>query len=390
MDNSTTKPEEEREEQKPEEQKKKSGLSTNLINRANSFQRNARSAKGKIDAFRGAKDAKKMLDMATDPQSALTSKIPGLGGKNGPLGKMPKELKNVRRIAQIASKIPPPVWIGIGIALAVVLLFFFIVTLIATISGGGGGSASLEGPSTLPPGSDGFSRVSGFQLFLNCSDEVLAPDGIAQCTISYTYDSTISTVPLENIVIHFELPQNTVFSSAVPTATTKDDITYSWPLSIPSNQTSLQIFFSNSQPDRFVDASAYITIVDGFTDTGLPTLDTCGGKYTLNNPVGNFGDPTCTYSNDQLYTLLQSQDPANAYDWYYKIAPCESSYIPVAYNPLAVDSAGAWGLFQMGRGLNGPYDHGDVPWQQQITNAIEYNKLITSSGIGPYWACAFE
>lgn len=106
--------------------------------------------------------------------------------------------------------------------------------------------------------------------------------------------------------------------------------------------------------------------------------------------LGKFGDPTCTFTKDQLYSLLRSLDPSNANTWYYKVVPCESSYDSTEHNPQAVDPAGAWGLFQMGRGLNGQYDHGDVlPWQDQITNATAYNRLIGSPGVsGAYWWCA--
>jgi len=132
-----------------------------------------------------------------------------------------------------------------------------------------------------------------------------------------------------------------------------------------------------------------------------PNQDNCGGKYELKNPLGNFGDPNCDFSKNGLYGLLKNLDPANADYWFNTIVPCESGYNPNAWltgDPNAAvhspDPAGAWGLFQMGRGKNGQYDHGDVIWQEPIPsllgqafNALEYNKLI--SGSFAYWACSY-
>ncbi|MCR4324716.1 MAG: hypothetical protein NUV69_03435 [Candidatus Curtissbacteria bacterium] len=113
------------------------------------------------------------------------------------------------------------------------------------------------------------------------------------------------------------------------------------------------------------------------------TADNCGGKYALNNPLGNFGDPACDFSFELMSQMVQAEDPANFSTWLTIIAG-ESSYGPNAYRPHqqagaddTPDTAGAWGLFQMGRGKNGTFDHGDVPWRVQITNAINYNKSIT-------------
>jgi hypothetical protein len=125
--------------------------------------------------------------------------------------------------------------------------------------------------------------------------------------------------------------------------------------------------------------------------------NTCNGKYNFSNPMGkNFGDPNCNFNKDKLITLLRQYDPQNADFWFNVVIPCESP----GYNPnlyyrcggagCTPDPAGAWGLFQMGRGLNGQYDHGDVNWPQQVVNATTYGKRIVSMGytLGDYWFCA--
>ncbi len=107
------------------------------------------------------------------------------------------------------------------------------------------------------------------------------------------------------------------------------------------------------------------------------------------NPLKkNFGDPKCDFTKDGLYKLLKEADPATADKWFNTIAPCESGYNPNAYAPFShsPDPAGTWGLFQMGRGLNGPLDHGDVEWKSQAKNAVGYNKKI--GGSFRYWGCA--
>lgn len=125
-----------------------------------------------------------------------------------------------------------------------------------------------------------------------------------------------------------------------------------------------------------------------------PSQSTCGGKYSFDNPLGaNFGDPACTFTKDKLYNTLMQNDPDNADYWYYTVIPCEAP----GYNPneyyrcggagCTPDPNGAWGLFQMGRGLNGQYDHGDVNWPKQVSNATTYRRNIGWGG-WRYWACA--
>ena len=114
----------------------------------------------------------------------------------------------------------------------------------------------------------------------------------------------------------------------------------------------------------------------------------CDKKYTLNNPMKkNFGDPNCDFTKDGLSKLLKELDPKNADKWFNKIVPCESKYNPNAYAPFShsPDPAGTWGLYQMGRGLNGKNDHGDVEWKLQTSNAVNYNKGI--GGTFSYWGC---
>lgn len=129
-----------------------------------------------------------------------------------------------------------------------------------------------------------------------------------------------------------------------------------------------------------------------------PSANTCGGKYNLNYPKvpasytlahQNFGDPTCNYTQNGVYSELKQIDPTNASFWYLTVIPCESGYNPNAVQyPDPFDPSLAWGLFQMGRGKNGTLDHGDVYWQTQAQNAVSYNQNLKGSRHWTYWACA--
>ncbi len=132
-----------------------------------------------------------------------------------------------------------------------------------------------------------------------------------------------------------------------------------------------------------------------------PSSNNCG-HYNLSKTGGkNIGDPGCTFKKDALFSLLQQQDPKNASLWFITIVPKESGYDPtiVGFPPgqSGIDAGGAWGLYQMGSsspagqpppapGKNGEIDRGDVNWEMQTANAINYNKKIGCSF--KYWASA--
>ncbi|MBP9719577.1 MAG: hypothetical protein KBD46_03830, partial [Candidatus Levybacteria bacterium] len=210
-----------------------------------------------------------------------------------------------------------------------------------------------------------------------------------QYTINASYTGTAE------ITLTDTFPPNTQLVNATGIHT-KTDTTAVWKLSeneATGTAPKVYIFTFILGPNKedMLVKNKIVANATGGTGSGIPpTADNCGGLYTLANPLGNFGDPTCDFKKDDLYTLLKQQDPANADKWFFKIVPCESSYNPNTWRdpnilPQTPDPAGAWGLFQMGRGRNGQYDHGDVYWKDQATSAVEWNKLI--GGSFGYWAC---
>lgn len=123
-----------------------------------------------------------------------------------------------------------------------------------------------------------------------------------------------------------------------------------------------------------------------------PTQDNCNGKYKLDNPIGNFGDPKCDFDQDKLYAMLQQLDPAEAAYWFTVLIPKETlpPYNPNSYNPGSTSGRGAYGLFQMNPdNEKSQYDIGNVDWQRQVSNAINYNNYLATLGrTWCYWEAA--
>lgn len=112
----------------------------------------------------------------------------------------------------------------------------------------------------------------------------------------------------------------------------------------------------------------------------------------------NFGDPQCELTTsgpeaqDNIFSYLKQIDPQNATTWWTMVA-CESSYDPLSYNPNSHSSLGAYGLLQMNPSTNpfsgdsrtGTSDIGDVPWEQQLQNAVNIGK--GEKYFSDYWGC---
>lgn len=182
---------------------------------------------------------------------------------------------------------------------------------------------------------------------------------------------------------------------------------YTGDVSRTFNNQILTLTLRPTNPDVYIVNKASAKVIGGNpinnpSEPSEPSDDNCSGYYDLTkNPLNqNFGDPKCTMlanknpeDKEKLFALLQEKDPDNASYWFRTVIPCESGYYPNSYagheEVGTPDTAGAWGLFQMGRGKNGQYDHGDVIWETQTTNAVEYNNNLAKIGLEwKYWACA--
>ncbi len=243
------------------------------------------------------------------------------------------------------------------------------------------------------------------------------PANIPDIDTDLVYTATVNYAAPGSVTLNLSnpLPPNTkvISSSTTPSDNPVCDRTYdesesqttpTWSdLTLESGQAkkvciTLRATADNNRIDNVVKANITNQTSGNTTsnnDNLIANENNCNGKYraTINkNPLRkNFGDPECNINKDDLYNLLKIQDPDRADFWFHKVIPCESSYNPNEYNGQAVDEAGAWGLYQMGRGKNGEYDHGDVFWRTQTTNAVNYFRTVLNPkgiSLGGYWACA--
>ncbi len=210
-------------------------------------------------------------------------------------------------------------------------------------------------------------------------------------TIEVNYSGT--NPPLSDIVVYAVIPSVAEFVEASG-AFEYSSGEISWPMS--QNGRTFTFTLHPTVTDAEIQYRVYARTLTGTKVGAVPTANSCGGRYNLASvPIGlNFGDPTCIFTKDDLYSLFKQLDPTNADYWYFKIVPCESGYSPLAYNQVST-SGTAWGLFQMGheeypafgipKQMNNQYDRGDVDWSIQTSNAINYNKQRGNDFA--YWAC---
>jgi uncharacterized repeat protein (TIGR01451 family) len=224
--------------------------------------------------------------------------------------------------------------------------------------------------------------------------------------IEYKIEVTNKGSQNATVTVIDNLPDNTVYQTGNNDPATDQNLTkrIQWTINDlgPGQKKDLTFTVVSQVSDTWVvnQISANVKLLGGSNSGNVtipgnipPTADNCNGTYPLKNPLGNFGDPKCDFNKDMLYKMLKQLDPTHAEYWFTKVARCESNYSPNAYaDPIAVgtpDPIGAWGLFQMGRGKNGEFDHGDVIWQLQTSNAVNYNNNITKLGLAwRYWQCA--
>lgn len=318
-----------------------------------------------------------------------------------------KIIKRVKKIGELGEKIGelaegaavllnPYVLAGIGIALLIIILILIVVGIVQQSQN------NANQNQTDPP-------IAGLTITLKAITTTVTngDNQIARYEADVTCDTTCQQQEPLNIYID-TLPQGT--TPVNPTTDTgKNDTQYTttpypmtWNMLVKTPKAT--IIFALNTAAKIDNTKIALTVkgavagggvtAGGAKSTVPPSQNTCGTKYIndiqKNTLKANYGDPTCDFTEPKLADTITQLDAANKYKWYNVIAWCESHYNPNAFAPpvgiqATLDASGAWGLFQMGTGKNGDYDHGDVYWKDQTTNAITYNKLVIGGNFA-YWA----
>lgn len=300
--------------------------------------------------------------------------------------------KTVLNVVRAATTTGPVGWIVGAIVLILIFVIFFTDT--GSIGGLGGGGGGEEDSSTTTPGGPSVPAIPGFNITLTGPSPSEQPNGVdLTYTVTISHDPSVAP-PIETIELYDSLPAGATFLETSGSARAEGN-THFWPLSETINQSPFTIKIRPNVTDAYFDYTVSARLIAGSGGTNTPpTTDNCNGKWDFTkwpdkNPLNaNYGDPVCDFTQDDLYTLIQQTDPPNAEFW-YMCAGMESTYHPNAYagpDTGTPDAGGAWGLFQMGRGKNGPTDHGDVEWRLQLRNAVAHSKKTTS--FKDYWQCA--
>lgn len=246
--------------------------------------------------------------------------------------------------------------------------------------------------------------------------------------IEVTYTWLCNTKTLDTVTVTDKIPEGTIYDKDNPTAQsatsdgkdgplgvydeTTDTIT--WTVNNVHANDPVGFYFSVKPKDETKDVwiTNQATVTYNIEDLNLPSPSITGGdippggdeapnqndcsgayKGLLNSPLGNFGDPSCNFKKNDLAALVKQLDPVDADYWFLTVIRKESSYNPNAYNGGSTSGAGAYGLFQMnptGRG-NNEFDRGDVPWQKQTSNAINYKNGLSQRGkTWCYWEAASD
>ena len=276
-------------------------------------------------------------------------------------------------------------YIGIGLLLLIVLI---------ADDAQSTGSALKAVQQQQQQGQQG-QTTNPLQVTINCTPADIPVGKTSVCTINVTYPGSASDINVvATIYPKAEYVTGSANNKGVYDATNQ---TVSWDakqeklsLATPINLT-FKLTVKKTIDTQGVPITASASVSGGTIGGGnvAANKNNCGGNYTLNNPIGNFGDPQCNFTKQAFGAELNQLDPSHKYTWDC-IARYESTggtgYDPNAYNGNSTSGFGAYGLFQMnppGKG-NGQYDNGAVNWTVQISNAINYNKTVLGGNFS-YW-----
>lgn len=275
-----------------------------------------------------------------------------------------------------------------AIGLMVIIAFFFRGGGLPSLdTGGEGGSAVGPVGTGAPPI---FPPIPGLTLTLT-GPEFINNGELVSYSVTVLYDSSIATVPLDQITVFDDIPQFTDLDSATGNFNYNIETgTVSWSLSLDENKAGFSIILKPTKGDFFLENFVYAR-----TDVAPPAAGTSGNACTA--PYEGTG--YCSVANLKKYfsdgtkALIASL-----------ICESESGSDPFNLNNNCATNDYSIGLFQInavahcpgayGAGKFGPQSCDNL-LSQSTRNVCEiswYNPeeniaraLKTSSG-GKYWA----
>lgn len=357
---------------------------------------------------KGGKEADKREDEGKKPQTSRTKLLAKEGAKEAAKYFIDKKAREVAfEAAGETFGLSVVAYYGIKhwkVTLSILACLFLLLFMLFD-------NSSFDPPQ--PPSDQGDATPTTSD---NCVPMKVNNGATSLCTIRVQYDGSAQDITITDTIL-----PGTVFVSAGENGTwhqasntvTWDAATLHLALS-PVNITVTVLVRVESAKDNVTVYNAYTINPVGLSGGGgaalpgnlPPNSNTCSGVYAsyMSATPGhqNYGDPQCQLvkkdpngnaiiNKDEILSELQSLKPTEAMAWFVCVVPNESGYNANAYLGASTSGNGAYGLVQMnptGKG-NGKYDDGEVVWQLQLSNGINYNDDVISHTFS-YWPTSYD
>ncbi len=177
----------------------------------------------------------------------------------------------------------PLFWALLFIVLIIFIFFFMSGSSLPIPLGGGGSNNAQNGKGAGPAGQQSLTPIPGFTLTLSGPD-IIDNGGDIAYNVQVFYDSSIATVPLEQITVYDDIPQGTTFqatSGVYHFEPTTNKV--SWSLKETDNQQGFTLTLKPAKDDvsisNFLYAQAAAPSPTGPTpgQSAPPTGGVCSG-----------------------------------------------------------------------------------------------------------------
>ncbi len=186
------------------------------------------------------------------------------------VGNAKKIFDTAKKVRTAASALNP--WMLLAVIVAVFLFFIYMYFFSGHTSIEDTDTQSTALPSTTGGGKLPAITIPGLTITLSGPTTVNNGEDI-EYTVSYTYDSSVGKVPVENIVLFDKIPDNAKFVKTDGVQASDSTSTLvTWSLEEPSNQKPFKIILHPAADDIYVNnvVSARLAVGSG---TGSATGD---------------------------------------------------------------------------------------------------------------------